>query len=90
MSEIWYENYGQGHLRLKFFKGGQTSVKVKNLWYHVKGLVTKNAHMKFLSLLVYDSYDQARLAFTFGFDYFLISDFISLWCKSFELVLRCF
>ena len=39
-----------GMARLKFSKIGQTArsrSQSKRLWYHVKGFVTKNTHMKY-------------------------------------------
>ena len=36
------------HLRLKFFiRRSNLKVKVKKLWYHVKGLVTRNTNVQY-------------------------------------------
>ena len=46
---FWFESYGQGY---SFSKVGQTSrsrSQGQNLWYHVKGLVIRNRHMKYES-----------------------------------------
>ena len=46
---FWFESYGQGW---SFSKVGQTSrsrSQGKKLWYHVKGVITRNTHVQYES-----------------------------------------
>ena len=60
---FWFESYGQG---LSFSKVGQTSrsrSQGQKLWYHVKGLVTRNTHMQYESWITSGLKDMAKVKF---------------------------
>ena len=61
---LWFESYGQGSSSSKVGQTSRSRSQDQKFWYHVKGFVIRNTHMKSLSLMVWKLWPRLEFLFT--------------------------